>query len=75
MKTLLFLLVRTYPLWALALFFVFLELGWYLRRKKSKNQYYCWMAAFFLFVTTSCWVFFRGDLHSDTWVWALFGRW
>lgn len=67
-----FLLFRTYPLWGVTLALVFMQLAVFFTRRRSKTRFFFWGASIFLLLGVVAWIFFRGDLHSDTWVRTLF---
>ncbi len=70
----LYLLARIYPLLGLALAVLIADMGLHFRRKNQDYQYYCWFWSGLLLFFILLWVIFRGDLHSDEWVKALFGE-
>lgn len=68
-----YLIARLYPYWALPVAFLIAEMGRHFRRKGQDYQYYCWFWSGFLVFLIFLWIGFRGDLHSDDWVRAVFG--
>ena len=64
--------VRLYPFWAIPLCFVLFQLGNHFRRKGNKLGRVLWGLIVVIIVLLAVWAFFRGDLHSDQWVRAVF---
>lgn len=67
----LFLVIRTFPYWALPLALVLAEMGIFFRRKRHRIQYLFWGAAGIILAGFVYWLVFRGDLNSAEWVRAL----
>ncbi len=67
-----FTFVRIYPAWAVPTAFIFFELAIYYRRKNSKMQYYMGGLVGIQLLLLFLWLIFRGDIHSDYWVRAVF---
>jgi hypothetical protein len=63
-----YLIARFFPYWALPVTVICCEVAWHFKRKKNSIQYYFWVSAVFLALSTLMWFGFRGDLHSDEWV-------
>ena len=61
-------LVRFYPFWGLILALTLFELGRAFRRKGSPLGYPCLGMGVSLMALVGCWIYFRGDVHSDQWV-------
>jgi hypothetical protein len=70
---LLFAIVRYFPLWALPVGFLSIELGIALKRRGYKAAAICLFLNCVALVSMSgLWIFFRGDRNSDDWVrWLL----
>ncbi len=68
----LFMLGKSYPYWAIALLLAFFQFGVFFRRRKEWPQYLCGMMVLTLFVTTILWFVYRGDIHSDEWIYEWF---
>lgn len=63
-----FALVRFFPFWGLMAALIFFEFGRSFRHKDSKLQYSFFFGSVLFFALVVCWFYFRGDVHSDTWV-------
>ncbi|MBI4924390.1 MAG: hypothetical protein HY843_00580 [Bdellovibrio sp.] len=64
----LFAAARFFPFWGFMFALIFFELGRFFRRKDSKLQYSCFLAAIVFLGFVGSWFYFRGDMHSDNWI-------
>lgn len=69
---LVYLLVRTYPYWAVPIAIVFGQLAIHYMRQLNPIRFLFWMITAALVFLAFAWIFFRGDLHSDEWVRSFF---
>lgn len=70
---LVYLLLRTYPYWAVPVALVFGQLGMHFARRGSLLKFLFWGISLCLVVGAGVWIGFRGDLHSDEWIRSLTG--
>jgi hypothetical protein len=72
--SLIYLLARIYPYWALAVGMVLMQLAIFFRRRKNPMQFTMIGSTAILGIGVLAWFYFRGDLHSDEWVSYMLGR-
>jgi len=70
--TLVHTLLRLYPFWAVPIGMMLVEVGTFLRRRKTKGSILSWSMAGFFVVTSLLWVGFKGYRYSDEWLRQLF---
>jgi hypothetical protein len=63
---------RLYPFLAIAMVVFFAQLALFYRRTKSSSQFFFWGVCGFFCISAVLWVVFRGDIHSDEWLNAIF---
>jgi hypothetical protein len=63
-----FFIARFFPAFSIGLGVIFVQVGFFYRRRYAKLQIPFFGTAVFLFLAALLWFFFRGDLYSDQWV-------
>jgi len=70
---LIFTLILYYPVWAVPVALAAIQLGVHYRRRKSRNQFFCWFLAFLMLASSGAWVYYRGDAKGAQWLRDTFG--
>jgi putative effector of murein hydrolase len=68
-----FLMARLFPYWMIPLSISIFEVGLNLKRRKNRFFLLPWSTCVMMILLVILWIFFRGDLNSDTWVKEIFG--
>lgn len=64
----LYLLVQTYPFWAIPCALVLFELAIFFRRNSNPTQFVFWGAILGMMVLLGLWIYYRGDINSGRWI-------
>ncbi|MCC7441667.1 MAG: hypothetical protein IT285_08540 [Bdellovibrionales bacterium] len=65
-------LLRLYPFWAVPLGLLLIEIGVFLKRRRTSGHIQSWVGAGFLLATSIAWMVMRGDRYSDDWLRRMF---